>query len=254
MTTNEIIITNFITNYTEITNFGLYNNTIYNLVKSPNSDTITISLTISVVFIIIVSILYIIILTKNCICNKENAITKKINIQNKIIKYFYIIQYDFIPYIDEINNIYYNFKFTIDLYTKNVFYIINIVCYSFQYYFKCLENIELNLEKHKLEINKSYNIFHKSIINIKENIDKIYQNILIISPEVINKSENTKNTYNLFLSYFENIKKYINNMKFLNNIEIDDNIFNKIKSENKELYNKIKLDGEKLVGILNKYM
>lgn len=43
-------------------------------------------------------------------------------------------------------------------------------------------------------------------------------------------------------------------MKFLNNIEIDDNIFNKIKSENKELYNKIKLDGEKLVGILNKYM
>lgn len=77
MTTNEIIITNFITNYTEITNFGLYNNNIYNLAKSPNSDTITISLTISVVFIIIVSILYIIILTRNCICNKENAITKK---------------------------------------------------------------------------------------------------------------------------------------------------------------------------------
>lgn len=212
MTTNEIIITNFITNYTEITNFGLYNNTIYNLAKSPNSDTITISLTISVVFIIIVSILYIIILTKNCICIKKMQLQKKINIQNKIIKYFYIIQYYFMPYIDEINNIYYNFKFNIDLYTKNVFYInnmsyiINIVCYSFQYYFKCLENIELNLEKHKLEINKSYNIFHKSIINIKENIGKIYKNILIISPEIINKSENTQNTYNLFLSYFENIK------------------------------------------------
>ena len=249
MTTNEIIITNFITNYTEITNFGLYNNTIYNLAKSPNSDTIT----ISVIFIIIVSILYIIILTKNCICNKENAITKKINIQNKIIKHLYIIQYDFMPYIDEINNIYYNFKFNIDFYKKYKFYI-NSIAYYYLQYSKCFENIELNLEKHKLEINKSYNIFHKSIINIKENIDKIYQNILIILPEVINKSENTQNTYNLFLSYFENIKKYINNMKFLNNIEIDDNIFNKIKSENKESYNKIKLDGEKLVDILNKYM
>ena len=77
MTTNEIIITNFITNYTEITNFGLYNNTIYNLGKSPNSDTITISLTISVVFIVIVLILYIIILTKNCICIKKMQLQKK---------------------------------------------------------------------------------------------------------------------------------------------------------------------------------
>ena len=50
--TNEFIltnyITNYITNYTEITNCGLNNNTIYNLVKTPNSNAITISLTISV--------------------------------------------------------------------------------------------------------------------------------------------------------------------------------------------------------------
>lgn len=116
--TNEFIltnyITNYITNYTEITNFGLNNNIIYNLVDKQNSDIITISLTISLIVVIIGSISCMVILIRNCICNKEILLTKEINRQNKIIKYLYIIQHDFMPYIEEVNNIYYNLKFDIN--------------------------------------------------------------------------------------------------------------------------------------------
>lgn len=258
--TNEFIltnyITNYITNYTEITNCGLNNNTIYNLVKTPNSNAITISLTISVIAVIVVLISYIIILTRNCICNKENILIKEIKRQNKIIKYLYIIQYDFIPYIEEINNIYYNFKFNVDFYKENVFYIINgisyikdIVYYSLQY-LKCIENIKSNLEKHQLEINKSYNIFYNGINSINKNFNEIYKNI---SNGNISKNENIQDIYKpLFLSYFEYIRKYINNIKFLNNIEIDSNLFNKIKIENKDLYEKIEEKEKELINITKK--
>lgn len=121
-------------------------------------------------------------------------------------------------------------------------------------YLKCLENIELNLKNNKLEINKYYNIFYKDIRYIKANIDKIYKNILKISPKVIDKNENIQDMYELFFLYFEYIRKYVNNMKVLNNIEIDVNILNKIKFENIELYNKIKSDGEKLLNVLNEYI
>lgn len=249
--TNEFIltnyITNYITNYTEITNCGLNNNTIYNLVKTPNSNAITISLTISVIAVIVVLISYIIILTRNCICNKENIFIKEIKRQNKIIKYLYIIQYDFMPYIKEINNLYYNFKFKIDNNIITIFDIDN----CFNKYKECITNIEANLEIIKEDIHKTYNMYAKNLKNINKTLNEIYSKTILIEY----KSTSLRNIapefvlskYGIFIEYFELVKKYINTIILSINMEVNSGIINKVD------YNEIEDKEKEIIEIIDKY-
>lgn len=250
--TNEFIltnyITNYITNYTEITNCGLNNNTIYNLVKTPNSNAITISLTISVIVIIVVLISYIIILTRNCICNKENIFIKEIKRQNKIIKYLYIIQYDFMPYIEEINNIYYNFKFKIDNNIINIFYIEDFL----NKYKECITNIEANLEIIKEDIHKTYNMYAKNLKNINKTLNEIYSKTILIEYKSTKSLRNIApefvlSKYGIFIEYFELVKKYINTIILSINMEVNSGIINKVD------YNEIEDKEKEIIEIIDKY-
>lgn len=254
--TNEFIltnyITNYITNYTEITNFGLNDNTIQNLTKVSYLDIIIIPILVALISCIIPAIALIAGDKRNKELSKKNdEQAKEINRQNKISNFFYTIQYNFKPYIDKINDIYYKFKVSINSDNIKIHILNNIKCYSSEY-IKYIEDIEANLEMIKEGIHKTYNMYAKNLKNINKTLNEIYDKTTLIEDKSTESGYNRDQKfelfeYRIFIEYFELVRKYINTIILSINMEVNSGIINKVD------YNEIEDKEKEVIKILDIY-
>ena len=139
MITNEIIITNFITNYTEITNIGLNNFTISNLIKPSSFDLIT---SIILCIIPIVALIYSIFLNRKL--NERNE--QQAKGIDKINKYNIFDAY-FTKYIEYINSAYLKMLDRYSIHNQGG----ELINFIFEYLIN-IENIIYSFEKLKIII------------------------------------------------------------------------------------------------------
>lgn len=168
MITNEIIITNFITNYTEITNIGLNNFTISNLIKPSSFDLITLITSIILCIIPIVALIYSIFLNRKLNERNEQQ-AKEID---KINKYNIFDTY-FTKYIEYINFAYLKMLDRYSIHNQGV----ELINFIFEYLIN-IENIIYSFEKLK---NNNYIGKHKYINNNFKNLKNICKYFKILS-------------------------------------------------------------------------
>lgn len=211
MTTNEITITNFITNhitnYTEITNIGLNHFTISNLIKPSTFDMFTLVTSIILCLIPIISLVYSILLNRKLIKKNEEQ-AKELNKKNEEqakeiykINIYNILNIYFTKYIEYINSAYLNMLDRYSIHNQGE----ELINFIFEYLVN-IESIIYSFEKLK---NNNYISSHKSIDNNFKNLKSICEHLKnIIS---FYKKEN-KIIFNLgyekVFNYLEYIKKY----------------------------------------------
>lgn len=231
MTTNEITITNFITNYiinyTEITNIGLNNFTISNLIKPSSIDVITLITSIILCIVPIVALIYSILLNRKLNERNEQQ-AKEID---KINKYNIFDAY-FTKYIEYINSAYIRMLDRYSIHNKGN----ELINFIFEYLIN-IESIIYSFEKLK---NNNYISKHKCIDNNLKNLKDICEYLKnIIS---FHKKENdiVKLDYKRIFNYLEYIKKYCDIVIIIlydtgnNNKDLIGDIYNNIEKIHKE--------------------
>lgn len=227
MITNEITITNFITNYTEITNIGLNNFTISNLIKPSSIDVITLITSIMLCIIPIVALIYSILLNRKLNERNEQQ-AKEID---KINKYNIFDAY-FTKYIEYINSAYLKMLDRYSIHNKGG----ELINFIFEYLIN-IESIIYSFEKLK---NNNYISRYKYIDNNFKNLESIceYLKDIILFYQKEDKSIVKLNYENVFI-YLEYIKKYCDIVIIIlydtgNNKDLISDIYNNIEKIHKE--------------------
>lgn len=238
MTTNEITITNFITNhinnYTEITNIGLNHFTISNLIKPSTFDMFTLVTSIILCLIPIISLVYSILLNRKLIKKNEEQ-AKEIDNQKKVNNIIYLIQSDLESSINIISNICYDIE--TNLLDEN--------------YKKLNENHIKYIHSNKNCVDSILNFFNKikliykndnfnASLNFLERLGKIKDYLNKFYDKKIKDKSRANNEYELLLNYYKNINNFYILIKeymyyFINNS--DDEKINEVRIN--EIYQKI---------------
>lgn len=230
MTTNEItmtnFITNYITNYTEITNIGLNNFTISNLIKPSSIDVITLITSIMLCIIPIVALIYSILLNHKLNERNEQQ-AKEIDNQKKVNNIIYLIQSDLESSINTIANICCDIKVNLFLY-KNYKSLKESRIRYIHSNIDCVNNILNFFDKIKLiyktdSFNASLN-FLERLEKIKDYLNKVYD-------KKIEDKSIANNEDGLLLNYYKNINNFY--------IIIRKYMYYKINNSNDEKINEV---------------
>lgn len=227
MTTNEITITNFITNhinnYTEITNFGLNSETIQNLTKISYLD-IIIPILAALISCIIPAIALITSYRINKELNKKNEEQAKeiykINIYN-------ILNIYFTKYIEYINSAYLNMLDRYSIHNQGE----ELINFIFEY----LVNIESMIYSFKKLENNNYISRHKNSFKNLESICEYLKNIISFYKK--EGKSIVKLNYEKVFNYLEYIKKYCDIIIVILYDAENDN--ENMISENNDIYSNI---------------
>lgn len=199
MTTNEIIITNFITsyitNYTEITNIGLNNYTISNFVKPSLFDFITLITSIILCIVPIIALIYSISLNRKLNERNEQQ-TKEID---KINKYNIFDAY-FTKYTEYINSAY--------LKMLDIYSIHNQGKELINFIFEYLINIESIIYSYEKLKNNNYISGDECVDNNFKNLKDICEYLKNIISFRKKENDIVRLDYKRIFNYLEYIKKY----------------------------------------------
>lgn len=227
--TNQII-TNFITNYIELTNIGLNSKTLSNLAKTSIWEII---IAITSIALCIIPIFINCVLWKNNkkLEMKNEEKERKIEKQNKINKFNDIIELYFKIYINDIYKWYASISFKNgkirdeSLHNVKVEYYINI------------KKIFTSLKIFKNDINKCYTIYFYNLNNINEFLNRIEERKIL-------GEEYGNDFYDKFKNYLALVLDYCDTMILSINFEINEE---QIKEDNiNSIYNEIEEIQEEL--------